>query len=87
MIKLSLNMDITISVSPDYLQRMGLQFDKDKGLFYTLDKNTLFIDRETDIHMDSNGTPTLLAQSAINQCFRNNSRVLDSLTITDIQKE
>tara|TARA_R110002012_G_C11518644_1_gene599218 strand:+ start:310 stop:573 length:264 start_codon:yes stop_codon:yes gene_type:complete len=87
MIKLSLNMDITISVSPDYLQRVGLDFDSDMGLYCTIDESPRIIDRETDIHMDSNGTPTPLAQSAINQCFRNNSRVLDSLTITDIQKE
>jgi len=71
MIKLSLNMDITISVSPDYLQRVGLNLD----------------DKPGDMTLDSDGNPTPIAQSAINQCFRNNSRVLDSLTITDIQVE
>jgi len=71
MIKVSLNMDITITVSPDYLQRLGLNLD----------------DKPGDMTLDSNGTPTPIAQSAINQCFRNNNRVLDSLMITDIQVE
>ena len=75
MIKLSLNMDITISVSPDYLQRVGLNLDDKPG------------DTNLCMTLDSNGTPSLIAQSALNQCFRNNSRVLDSLTITDIQVE
>ena len=71
MIKLSLNMDITLTVSPDYLQRVGLNLDHKPG----------------DMTLDSDGNPTPIAQSAINQCFRNNNRVLDSLMITDIQKE
>ena len=87
MIKVSLNMDITITVSPDYLQRMGLQFNADKGLYYITDESPRFLDCDTDMYMDSNGNRTPLAQSAINQCFRNNNRVLDSLMITDIQVE
>lgn len=71
MIKVSLNMDITITVSPDYLQRLGLNLD----------------DKPGDMTLDSDGTPSLIAQSAINQCFRNNSRVLDSLMITNIEVE
>ena len=71
MIKVSLNMDITLTVSPDYLQRLGLNLD----------------DKPGDMTLDSDGNPTPIAQSAINQCFRNNNRVLDSLMITGIQKE
>ena len=71
MIKVSLNMDITLTVSPDYLQRLGLNLD----------------DKPGDMTLDSNGNRTPLAQSAINQCFRNNNRVLDSLMITNIQVE
>ena len=74
MIKVSLNMDITLTVSPDYLQRLGLNLDHKPGEW-------------NDMTLDSDGNPTPIAQSAINQCFRNNNRVLDSLMITGIQKE
>jgi hypothetical protein len=71
MIKVSLNMDITLTVSPEYLQRLGLNLD----------------DKPGDMTLDSDGNPTPIAQSAINQCFRNNNRVLDSLMITNIEVE
>ena len=64
-------MDITLTVSPEYLQRLGLNLD----------------DKPGDMTLDSDGNPTPIAQSAINQCFRNNNRVLDSLMITNIEVE
>ena len=87
MIKISLNMDITISVSPDYLQRMEINLDGHNAIAAGEFPVDLLANESKPMVSQSILKNSTFAQSAINQCFRNNSRVLDSLMITDIQKE
>jgi len=66
----SINLSLSLTVSADYLKRMGLEVSKGP----------------IDMVANSDETRTAFAESVLNQCFRNNDRTLDALVVTDVEE-